>query len=85
MYDEIGNFMQPPRAVSERLERRMSFQAFFGRHGARSFEAIHRRERDLPLRGILTRRLPQSLRRLFHVQNVVDNLKREAYVLAVVR
>jgi hypothetical protein len=63
----------------------MCRDTFFFGHLTRSLHAIHGRESNLLLLSIFARGLAKSLRRLLHVQHVVDNLKRQAGMFAEVR
>ena len=55
------------------------------RHLLRTFESINRRERDLPLLRVLACRLAERFRGLLDVEDVVDDLKGEADMLAIFR
>ena len=61
----------------------MSGQALALGHLARPLQTIDRRERDLLLLGVLARGFPERFGRLLDVQHVVDDLKRQADMLAI--
>ena len=50
----------------------------FGRHAARCLEAVQRRAGRLSRGGILTRRLTEYRSLTLDVENIVDDLKRQA-------
>src|SRR5260370_42424590 len=83
MHDQIRQLVQPRRAIAEPLEHLVGAIALLLRHSPRSIETVDRGERDLSLLRILARSLTQRLGRLFDIENVVDDLKREAHVLTV--
>ena len=70
-------------AFAERRQHLVGARAFLLRPCGAILQAVDRREGDLVLRRVFAGGLAQRLGGFFHVQNVVDNLKRQADVLAV--
>ena len=86
-----GGRCGPPARAAARRDRRKVCSARCA--SRRSCSAISRErsipytagKRDFLLLRILARRLAERFRRLLHVENIVDNLKREADMLAEAR
>ena len=72
------------QAFAERFEDSVSALAFRFRHGAGSLKTVDCGEGDLLLLRVFARRLAERCGRLLHIENVVDNLEREAYGTAEV-
>src|SRR4051812_28054363 len=82
MHDEVGELVKANRAISKWLQNGVRACAFLFRHAARFGETVDRRKRNLVLLCVLARRLAERLGRFFDIENVVDNLEREADVLS---
>ena len=82
LHDQICQLFQPRGPVLEDVQGKMCRQAFFLGHFAGALDTVDRREGDLFLLGILACGFAECRRGLFDVQHVVDNLKRQACVLA---
>src|SRR5579863_5434210 len=83
MHDEIRDLAQALSAFVERPQSQVRGQALFFGHLAGPLQAVDRGKRDFVLFGVLSRSFSEGFGRLLHIQNVVDNLKRQADVFPV--
>src|SRR5581483_2132454 len=83
--DEIGELAQAIGAIVERLQRGVGADALLLRHFMRAREAIDSRKGDLVLLRVFAGGFAEMLGGLLDVEDVVDDLKREADGLAVFR
>ena len=81
--DQIGDLAQPVARGRQRCRRRDAPHSLLLGHLARPLESVNRRERDLALLGVLAGGLAESFGRLLHVENVVDDLKRQPDMFAI--
>src|SRR5258708_35018002 len=79
---QIRQFPQSLRAIVESLQGQVGREPLLFSHFARALDAVNRWESDLLLRGVLSGSLAERFRRLFDVENIIHNLKRQARVLA---
>src|SRR5882672_6164509 len=78
LHDPAADLQEARVRQPGRRERRRRALEALARHPLRRVEAIESGIRRLAGRRVLAGRLPELRRCSFHVQHVVDNLKREA-------